>query len=101
MGILMLNFRIQYGLIHSLIDRLVYRLIHSFIDCFISRLSAEKRSDGFSDDETEGDEEKGEYGPKAHVYTDEEEEEEEDNDEEEVCDERSEFFVFTQEQQNC
>ncbi|XP_023342344.1 translation initiation factor eIF-2B subunit epsilon isoform X2 [Eurytemora carolleeae] len=49
------------------------------------RLSAEKRSDGFSDDETEGDEEKGEYGPKAHVYTDEEEEEEEDNDEEENC----------------
>ena len=32
MGILMLNFRIQYGLIHSLIDRLVYRLIiHSLI----------------------------------------------------------------------
>ena len=70
---------------------------HSFIHWFYSSLSAEKRSDGFSDDETEGDEEKGEYGPKAHVYTDEEEEEEEDNDEEEVCDERSEFIVITQE----
>ena len=75
---------------------------HSFIHWFFPRLSAEKRSDGFSDDETEGDEEKGEeekgeYGPKAHVYTDEEEEEEEDNDEEEVCDERSEFIVITQE----
>ena len=70
---------------------------HSFIHWFFPRLSAEKRSDGFSDDETEGDEEKGEYGPKAHVYTDEEEEEEEDNDEEEVCDERSEFIVITHE----
>ena len=50
---------------------------------FFFRLSAERRSDGFSDDEgTGGEEEKGEYGPKAHLYT-EEEEEEEDEDEDE------------------